>query len=146
MHNIQIYMTLLLKLFNSFSGKPIRFGYKNWILTSNDGYQYQIIQYQGKAMCTDCGHFSPRVINSLLKVVENPPCHEVFFDNYFTSVGFLKSLCAQGIKATGTIRVELTDWITPLCLLLNLWRRKPAALCKFTLQIFLLFVWSIIKW
>ena len=57
-------------------------------------------------MDTDHGPLGPCVVNSLLEVVENPVCHEVFFDNFFTSVGLLKSLRDQGIKATGSIRVN----------------------------------------
>ena len=76
-------------------------------------------------MDTDHGPLGPCVVNSLLEVVENPVCHEVFFDNFFTSVGLLKNLRAQGIKATGSIRVNR---ITPLCHLLNLCRRKPEVL------------------
>ena len=114
MYDMHLYdMIFLLKLFYSFSGKPIRFGYKNWVLTSDDGYPYKIIPYQGKAMATDHGPFGPCVVNSLLEVVQNPACHEVFFDNFFTSVGLLKSLRAQGIKATGTIRVNRSN-STPL--------------------------------
>ena len=61
-------MILLFKLFDSFSGKAIQFGYKNWVLTLNDGYPYKIIPYQGKAMGTDHGSFGPGVVNSLLEV------------------------------------------------------------------------------
>ena len=85
MHNmyIYIYIIFLLKFFNSFSDQSIRFGYKNWVLTSDDGYPYKIIPYQGKAMGTDRGPLGPPVVNSLLEVVENPACHEVFFDYFF---------------------------------------------------------------
>ena len=141
-------MVLLLKLFNYFSSKLIRFGgYKNWVLTSDDGYKYKIIPYEVKVMDRDCGPPGPRVVNSLFEVVENPACHEIFFDNVFTSVGLLKSLPAQGIQATGTIRANRLNNIPLPSLLLNLWRRKPGVLWKFPLQmIFVLVVGLIMKW
>ena len=64
-------------------------------------------------MDTDHGPLGPCVVNSLLEVVENPVCHEVFFDNFFTSVGLLKSLRDQGFKAIGSIpvnRLNNTPW------------------------------------
>lgn len=45
----------------------------------------------------------PRVINSILKVFENPGFHETYFDNAFTSVGLLKDLRVQGMKVTSII-------------------------------------------
>ena len=45
----------------------------------------------------------PRVINSILKVFENPGFHEMYFDNVFTSVGLFKDLRAHGIKVTSII-------------------------------------------
>ena len=57
-------------------------------------------------MGTDRGPLGPRVVISFLEVLENHACHKVFFDNFFTAVGLLKSLRAQGIKAIGTIQVN----------------------------------------
>lgn len=45
----------------------------------------------------------PRVINSILKVFENPGFHEMYFDNVFASVGLFKDLRAHGIKVTSII-------------------------------------------
>ena len=55
-------------------------------------------------MCTDRRVLlGSRVINSILKVFENPGFHEMYFDNVFTSVGLLKDLPAHGIKVTTII-------------------------------------------
>ena len=90
-------MIFLLSLFNNFSSKPIRFGgYKNWVLTSANGYKYETISYQVKAMGTDRGPLGPRAVNSLLKVVENPACHEVFFDNFFYFCWFVEKSTYSG--------------------------------------------------
>ena len=40
------------------SGKPIRFGYKNWVLCSGDGYPCKVNLYQGKAKGMK-GHWNP---------------------------------------------------------------------------------------
>ena len=44
-----------------------------------------------------------RVINSILKVFENPGFHEMYFDNVFTSVSLFKDLRAHGTKVTSII-------------------------------------------
>ena len=67
-------MILLLKLFDCSSGKPIQFGYKNWVLTSDDGYPYKIIPYQGKAMGTDHGPLDPFYV---CWIVEKSTCSGV---------------------------------------------------------------------
>ena len=119
MHKLHVYdMIFLLKLFNYFSGKAIGIGYKNWDLTSDDGYPYKIIPYQGKK------NFFLIIFLRLLV------CWKIYVLRVSTLLGLY----------------ELTDWITPLCLPLILWRRNPEVLWKFALQmIVVLFVRSIIK-
>ena len=90
-------------------GKPIRFGFKLWVLASDDGYPYNIQVYCGKNGGPDdqgyegqgVGH---RVVMSLLQCVDFPQCHEVYFDNFFTSYELLVALKEANIKATGTVR------------------------------------------
>ena len=89
--------------------KPIRFGFKLWVLASDSGYPYYFIVYCGKSADTNSdqvkevglGH---TVVTSLLSIVSSPECHEVFFDNYFTSYDLLSYLKSIKIKATGTAR------------------------------------------
>jgi DNA excision repair protein ERCC-6 len=86
-------------------GKPIRFGYKNWVLAASSGYPYKFETYMGSSKGSEKGKpLGPRVVLGLLSVVENPECHHVFFDNFFTSYGLLKSLKELKFKATGTVR------------------------------------------
>ena len=66
-------------------GKPIRFGFKNWVLAADDGYPFKVVPYQGKEQGAVSGLLGPRVVNSLLEVVKHPAKHEVYFDNFFTS-------------------------------------------------------------
>ena len=90
-------------------GKPIRFGYKNWVLASSSGYPYKFETYMGASEGSEKGKpLGPRIVLGLLSVVENPKCHHVFFDNFFTSYNLLKSLKELDFKATGTIRENRT--------------------------------------
>ncbi|XP_029475784.1 piggyBac transposable element-derived protein 3-like [Rhinatrema bivittatum] len=89
-------------------GKLIRFGYKLWVLASSNGYPFNVDVYCGKTNCEQDGQnqsfgLGHRVVTSLLSYIENPLCHEVFFDNFFTSYDLLLALQKQNIKATGTV-------------------------------------------
>ena len=57
-------------------GKPIRFGYKNLVLASSDGYPYKFETHTG---AYDTKHSSkplgPQVVSALLRIAENPACH-----------------------------------------------------------------------
>ena len=56
-------------------GKIIRFGYKNWILASGDDYPFKVIPYQG----TENQKTTGLPGNRLLKVIQHPQMHEVYF-------------------------------------------------------------------
>jgi hypothetical protein len=89
--------------------KPIRFGYKLRVLASDTGYPYHFSIYCGKTTDHSNEQFKEqglgfRVVTSLLSIVSNPKCHEVFFDNFFTSYELLAHLKSLEVKATGTVR------------------------------------------
>lgn len=88
-------------------GKPIRFGYKLWVLAADRGYPFNVQVYCGK-LPTSVQHESlglgHTVVTSLLSCVSNPMYHEVYFDNFFTSYSLLSSLTELKIKAAGTVR------------------------------------------
>jgi len=89
-------------------GKPIRFGYKLWVLASDNGYPYNVQVYCGKTTSLpgnqpDNG-LGYRVVTSLRACITNPHVHEVYFDNFFSSYILLSSLRDMNIKATGTVR------------------------------------------
>lgn len=86
-------------------GKPVRFGFKAWCLCSSKGYLYQFDIYTGKSTekSFDLGLGGDIVMN-LLKVLETPSQHIVYFDNFFTSHALLSELNKQGYLATGTVR------------------------------------------
>ena len=86
-------------------GKPIRFGYKNWVLFSDNGYPFKVNPYQGTAERNE-GPLGPSTVKNLLDVVTDDRIHDVYFDNFFTSVALLEQLKNKGIPATGTIRIN----------------------------------------
>ena len=64
--------------------KPIRFGFKLWMLCSVDGYPYKVQIYCGKDN-DDKSPLGTRVVGQLLACVDDPSSHVVFFDNFFSS-------------------------------------------------------------
>lgn len=90
-------------------GKPIRFGYKNWVAASSDGYCYSFDLYCGKTTENTKEPLGTRVVKLLLsKIPAIPEEHTVYFDNFFTSCDLLIALKKTGYKATGTIRENRT--------------------------------------
>ncbi|XP_049947674.1 piggyBac transposable element-derived protein 3-like [Schistocerca serialis cubense] len=91
-------------------GRPIKFGYKIWCLTSSNGFLYDFSPYCGK---TDNKQepLGARAINELTSMIPEPeyPNYKLFFDNFFTSVDTLITLGKSKMKATGTIREIRTN-------------------------------------
>ena len=88
--------------------KPIRFGYKMWMLCGVDGYPYNFSIYCGKEGDSKTRQLGSHVVMSMLQPVESPDHHVVFFDNFFTSHGLLTELTAKGFRACGTVRDNRT--------------------------------------
>lgn len=84
--------------------KPVKFGYKLWVLASSDGYPFHLEVYTGKDTSFEEYSLGERVVRKLLNTVENVSQHEITLDNFFTSYQLLKSLRELGVRATGTIR------------------------------------------
>lgn len=90
-------------------GKPIRFGYKIWMICSSNGYPYKMEIYSGKQNGAKAdAPLGSRVVMDMLSVVEQPEQHEVFFDNFFTSYNLMNQLTSLKIRAVGTIRENRT--------------------------------------
>nr|XP_026496431.1 piggyBac transposable element-derived protein 2-like [Vanessa tameamea] len=90
-------------------GKPVRFGYKNWVAASSTGYCYVFDLYCGKAIEASTDPLGSRVVKMLLqKLGTDPTNHQVFFDNFFTNYNLLVDLKKEGYRATGTIRENRT--------------------------------------
>ena len=92
------------------NNKPIRVGYKMWVLAEDSGYVVQFDPYQGAKSTGPQGKTSftwglgEKVVLDLLDVLPRGPCYHVFMDNFFTSMRLLKFLTHNNIKASGTLR------------------------------------------
>ena len=91
-------------------GKPVRFGFKLWVLASSGGYPYRVELYTGKNTGqsdnsqTESLGLGGDVVLRLLDCLQAPQQHEVYFDNFFSSYGLITTLREKGIRATGTVR------------------------------------------
>ena len=90
--------------------KPIRVGYKMWVMAEDSGYVVQFDPYQGakssgpqRSSATTWG-LGEKVVLELLDVLPKGPSYHVFIDNFFCSVRLLKFLGSNNIKASGTLR------------------------------------------
>ena len=66
-------------------GKPIRFGYKNWVATSSAGYCYSFDLYCGKSQCASV------VLLCCEKLISKTELHPRQHSNFFL-IFFLKML------------------------------------------------------
>lgn len=89
-------------------GKPIRFGFKAWCLTSSNGYLYNIKLYGGSSSNYDKSiGLGADTVLSLLRVVESPSSHTIYFDNFFTSYHLMCLLSTENFFATGNLLLLL---------------------------------------
>ena len=91
------------------ANKPIRVGFKMWVLAESTGYVINFDPYEGakgkaptRSSPTTWG-LGEKVVLSLLEVLPKGKAYSVFIDNYFTSFRLLKHLKENGIQATGTV-------------------------------------------
>ena len=92
-------------------GKPIRLGYKIWCICGNDGFPYHMKIYQGKENNSENLPLGTRVVNSMIDVIisnSDITCHQLYFDNFFTSYRLLSELSEKSVRATGTVRENRT--------------------------------------
>ena len=87
--------------------KPIKFGYKMWMLCGNTGFPYNFSIYCGKD-AERTGPLGAHVVNKMLSPVKDVSNHVVFFDNFFTSHQLISDLKGKGIRACGTVRDNRT--------------------------------------
>ena len=85
-------------------GKPIRFGYKIWMLCSSDGYPYQASIYCGKSERPENTGLGEHFVMTFADIIPHKSHHELYFNNFFTSYGLLCLLSDVGLRATGTVR------------------------------------------
>ena len=87
--------------------KPIKRGYKLWVVADNNGYVKKFQVYQGKDQVTENKWASyglgERVVLSLTEDYWGQH-RKIYFDNYFTTVNLLEKLKAENTLACGTVR------------------------------------------
>ena len=84
--------------------KPVKFGYKFWVLASDDGYPFRLNLYLGKDSDRGEDTLGTHVVKQLIAIIDQPACHTVTFDNFFSSYNLLVDLSEKLMPATGTIR------------------------------------------
>lgn len=94
-------------------GKPIRFGYKMWALTTALGYVLQFEPYQGargrQATDNDNLGMGGAVVMDLLAELNRDNGYHLTFDNLFSSLKLVDKLTSLGIACTGTIRANRVE-------------------------------------
>lgn len=91
-------------------GKPIRFGYKLWVLASPNGYPFRLILFADASERTE-EPLGTRVVNQLLEVVDKGKFdeHTITFDNLFGSWALLTDLASRNMRAICTARDNRTN-------------------------------------
>ena len=91
------------------ANKPIRMGYKMWVMAESTGYVVQFEPYQGarhqsvRSSSINFGLGEQVVIDLFSELPSNVSYH-VYLDNYFTSFRLLHYLAQNHVQATGVIR------------------------------------------
>lgn len=112
-------------------GKPVRFGFKLWCLTSENGYLFKFLPYGGASTKRVEGlSLGLEVVLSLLEVVDQPRSHKIFFGNFFTSYSLLLMLKEKQFFATGTVRDNRTEYCNLKSL--KLMAKEPKGTFDFT--------------
>lgn len=87
-------------------GKPIRFGYKLWVLAEPTGFMIHAEPYCGshtRLPDTGLGQ-GGNVVIGLVEHANIPEGTKLYFDNLFTSVSLLEELSRRYLGGTGTLR------------------------------------------
>ena len=89
----------------SIRGKPIRFGFKHWCITSSEGYLLHAERYCGiDTYLPDTGlGQSADVVLGLTERCKVKPGSTVIFDSLFILLPLLDKLTQLGIGAHGTL-------------------------------------------
>ncbi|XP_049945780.1 piggyBac transposable element-derived protein 2-like [Schistocerca serialis cubense] len=83
--------------------KPIKHGYKVWIMANETGYVSKFQLYTGKISQEVEKCLGARDVKHLSSELTGKH-HKLYFDNYFTSVPLMLDLKKQGIYACATVR------------------------------------------
>jgi len=82
--------------------KPIKRGYKVWVLADKYGYCYRFQIYTGKIGQQVTKNLGENVVNTLTSDLDGKE-HTIYFDNYFTTVNLMENLKSRQINACGVV-------------------------------------------
>lgn len=86
--------------------KPVKWGYKYWVLADPTGYTIDFNIYYGAANQSTSGHgLAHDVVTELVEPFWFQG-YQVFCDNLYSSPTLFEALSANGIAATGTLRTN----------------------------------------
>lgn len=85
-------------------GKPVRLGYKEWLLCSETGYCFFFFPYAGASTKLTSFGLGADVVLRLHEVVQNSLHHRIFCDNFFSSFGLVELCTGRNIPISGTVR------------------------------------------
>lgn len=88
--------------------KPVKRGYKVWMLADKSGYCLKFDVYTGRKNNKTTKDLGAKVVTSLVQGLEGKD-HKVYFDNYFTNVHLMKDLKEKGVNACGTVKPRRKD-------------------------------------
>ena len=83
-------------------GKPIRYGFKLWCLTSPQGYLVKFQPYTGSDKTPGKPVGASVTENLCIGTIPQGSC--IYMDNYFTSLPLMETLSQENLYAIGTIR------------------------------------------
>ena len=84
--------------------KPIRLGYKLWVLASAAGVPCKIEIYQGRTIQGSHEPLGICVVKNVLENCKSRKDHSVYFDNFFSRYSLVCHLATKGFRATGTMK------------------------------------------
>lgn len=90
-------------------GKPVRYGFKFWCLTTPEGYLLKFEPYSGAGGNEDPNMTLGSSITQKFCVGYLSQGSTVFIDNYFNSLPLLESFTEKGLKCIGTIRADRVE-------------------------------------
>ena len=86
--------------------KPVKRGFKVWVIAdATNGYTYDLNVYTGATAGGREMALGEKVVLKLSNSIKGRH-HQLYFDNYFTSVNLLSKLLENGTYACGTIRTN----------------------------------------
>ena len=85
--------------------KPVKRGFKVWAMAdARNGYVYDLNVYTGATGDRETG-LGEKVVLTLAESIKGRH-HQLYFDNYFTSINLLMKLLSEGTYGCGTIRTN----------------------------------------